>query len=166
MIRVHGIVLGRLDIEGGDFTYGNRIALGQIFQDDSVSAYKRLKSAFRELYGYSARLLPLRARVRRFTAISRGVTAWIKKEQALLHYEPTADELAAGLEDFSKRVGDINTPNALARKYGCDPEVILGWSYAKVFGILWSDLEDAKYQRKLNKIINERHTKHTGRRVR
>ena len=59
MIRIGKIVVGSLDIEGGEFTYGNRIALGAILSDESRSEYQRLKAAFRELYGYSCRLLPL-----------------------------------------------------------------------------------------------------------
>lgn len=163
MIRLGNLVLGGIDIPAGDFTYGNRIALGQIFADESTSAYKRLCAAFRELYGYPARLLPLKRRVRVLTALSRGVAEWIEKEQQLLTYEPSQDEKAAGLEEYAHRVGDISTPNAIAGKFGLDPDTVLRWPYAKVFGILWADLEGAKYERKLNKVINERYTKHTRR---
>ena len=41
-----------------------------------------------------------------------------------------------------------------------DPDEILEWDYAKVFGILYTDLEERKYETKLNKRIYGRSGSH------
>lgn len=164
MIRIGKIVIGQLDLEGGEFTYGNRIALGEIFSDENRSEYQRLGAAFRELYGYSCRVLPIRLRLRAFERIVTGMTGWVGKEQEMLHYEPSADELAAGIRELSRRVGSFSTIKALAKSYGRDPDEILQWDYAKIFGILYTDLEEHKFEEKYAKVIHERYSKrHKGR---
>ncbi len=157
MIRIGKIVVGSLDIEGGEFTYGNRIALGAILSDESRSEYQRLKAAFRELYGYSCRLLPLGLRMRLFDRLVAGLTAWIRREEELLHYEPTAEEVAAGVGELTRRVGHFATLKALAKAYGRDPDEVLGWDYAKVFGILQTDLEEHKFEERYAKVIHDKY---------
>lgn len=160
MIRIGKYVIGRLDVAGGTLTYGNRIALGDIFSDGNRTEYRRLKDAFRELHGYSCRLLPPGPRMRAFERIVTGLSVWVDKERTLLHYEPTADETAAGIRELSRRVGNFSTIKALAKAYGCDPDEVLRWDYAKVFGILYTDLEEHKFERRYAEVI---HDKHTGR---
>lgn len=145
-IRLH-----RIDFESGAFTYGNRIALGDIFGNTEKTEYMRMKDAFRELYGFSARLLPIRWRIRAFRRIAEGLKQWIDKEQQMLQYTPSSDELAAGVKELGEKVGNMSTIKALAKAYSKDPDEILGWEYGKVFGILWTDLEERKYEQKLNK---------------
>lgn len=156
MIRIGDIVIGTLDIEGGRFTYGNRIAIGDIFSDESLSWYGKLKAAHKELYGYSCRLLPRKWRYNRLNVIVEGVRAWVAKEQELLHYTPTNDEVTAGLEEFGKKVGSLATVKALAKAYSKDPDDILRWSYSKVFGILYTDLEETLYNRRYSKVIHSK----------
>lgn len=147
------IVLHKINFEGSDFTYGSRIALGDIFGASGVTEYGMLKNAFRELYGFSARLLPVRWRVKAFNHIIAGLTSWIEKEQKMLQYTPSSDELAAGVKELGEKVGNMATIKALAKAYSKDPDEILEWDYAKVFGILYTDLEERKYEKKLNKRI-------------
>lgn len=163
MIRIGKIVIGRLDIAGGEFTYGQRIALGEILGDETRSEYQRLKDAFRELYGYSCRLLLPGRRVQAFARIVAGISEWVEKEQKLLCYEPTAAELAAGIRELSRRVGDLSTIKALAKAYSHDPDEVLCWDYAKVFGILYTDLEERKFEDKYSKVIHDRYSgRHKG----
>lgn len=165
MIRIGRFVIGRIDIEAGEFTYGNRLALGEIFSDESRTEYQRLKAASRELYGYSCRLLPIGLRMRALKHVSAGVFAWIQKEQILLKYQPSADELAAGIKELTKRVGNLSTVKALAKAYHRDPDEILKWSYAKVFGILFTDLEEHKFDERLTKVINAKYSRYNKHRT-
>lgn len=152
----------RLDLlEDEAFTYGQRIALGQLFGEEPKSEYERLLRAFRIVYEYSPRLLPRRVRFARLTALVEGLKEWVSREQKLLNYTPSADELAAGVEELGKKVGSLGTVQALARSFSVDPDVILRWSYSKVFGILYADLEENKYKEKYQKLVNARLTQHT-----
>ncbi len=149
--------LGDFDMEGPEFTYERRIRLGEIFSDTRENAYKRLAEAFRELYGYKCTLLPIKARTRRLNAILDDFKAWLKKEAETLAYTPTADEEAAGLKTFSRAVGPLGTIHALAERFGKDPDEVLRWDYGKVYGILFTDLERVKYQRRLDRVTNDRY---------
>lgn len=154
------ILLHRIDFESKDFTYGNRIALGDVFAKEGVSEYQQMKAAFRELYGFSARLLPLGWRVKAFRHIVEGLKSWIEKEQQLLQYTPSSDELAAGVKELGEKVGNMSTIKALAKAYSKDPDEILRWDYSKVFGILYTDLEERKFETKLNKRVYGRSSAH------
>lgn len=140
----------------GDFTYGQRIAVGQIFTDTSRSEYRRMSDAWRELYGWSARLMPPRIRVRRFDRMLDGLRDLVNLEQQLLDYKPTAEEERAGIKDYAQRVGDMGTLKAIAKAYSQDPDSVLKWKYGKVFGILQTDLEEYKYQLRLQKAMSRR----------
>ena len=49
---------------------------------------------------------------------------------------------------------------ALAKAYGKDPDEILRWQYGKVFGILYTDLEERKFEKKYQQQINGKSRSH------
>lgn len=162
MIRIGDIVIGHLDIIGGEFTYGNRIAIGNIFGDEKKGIYRRLKEAHSEIYGYSCRWLPKRWRYKRLTAMAEGIRFWVEQEQAKLNYTPTADELAAGIEELGKKVGALSTIKSLAKTFATDPDVILRWPYSKVFGFLHLELQESNFNRRFSAVIkNKANGKHS-----
>lgn len=154
MTRVGRIAIGRVSLKDGSFTYGTRIALGGIFADASMSEYRRLAAAFRELYGYSPRLVPPRLRHRLLKGIAEDFKAWVDREQQLLAYDPTPEEERAGIKELARKVGDFSTVKALGKAFGKDPDEVLRWEYSKVFSILFTDLEEQKYERRLSKAQN------------
>lgn len=161
MIRIGRLKFGRLDLDGKDMTYGNRIALADIFSpSQGKTEYAQFCEAFKELHGYSARLVPLPLRVKRIYEITEGLRGWIEKEQQMLKYTPSSDEIAAGIEELGKKVGSMSTIKALAKAYGKDPDEILSWQYAKVFGILYTDLEERKFEKKYQQQINGKSRSH------
>ena len=150
MVRIGKYVIGHLDIAGGAFTYGNRIALGDIFRDDSRSTYQKMRDAFVELYGWSPRLLPIGRRVKALRRVVDEFKGWLEKEQQLLTFEPEPDQITAGIKE-------------LAKAYSQDPDDILRWEYSKVFGILFTDLEEYKYEKRYNKVIDGKTRKYPRR---
>lgn len=159
MIRIGNIRLGKIDWDSNDFTYGQRIELGNIFADEESSHYSKLCRAFKVMYGFSRKVIPMRARIKRYDLILDGLKQWIEKERMLLNYTPTDDELNAGIKDLTEKVGNMSTIKQIAKTYGTDPDEVLKWAYSKVFIILYTDLEERKYETKLQKQIYER-TKH------
>lgn len=148
--------LRRIDYEGGAFTYGNRIAVAHICQDTTISEYAKMKACWHELYGWNARLLPLPWRVRELERMMRGLAHWAEVEQQTLKYEPTPEELRAGIKDYSDAVGDMGTIKAMAKAYAQDPDTVLGWSWGKVYGILLTDLEEYRFGERLRKQYEKR----------
>lgn len=157
MIRIGNIKLGVVSLEEDVFTYGNRIELGYIFTNEKISEYQRMKQAFREVYGYSCRLVPIRRRVKMLHKLVKEFAEICNTEQELLKHTPTADELAAGILELSKRVGPISTYKAIAKDFGKDPDEVLRWPYSKVLGLLYADLEEYKFNERFTKVINAKY---------
>lgn len=136
--------------EEGGFSYGQRIEVGMVLSDETLTEYRRLTAAWRVLYGWPARLMPPRMRVRRLTRMVTGIKYWLELEAVELRYQPTVEEERAGLDRLNAEVGAMGTVNALAQKFGMDPDAVLGWEWAKVYGILRSDLKEFLYSRRLS----------------
>lgn len=138
----------RIDYEAGEFTYGQRIAVTEIMQGDGTE-YVRMKAVWKELYGWSARWMRPRRRAKEFQRMMEGLAYWAKLEQETLKYNPTDKEKKAGITDYMQKVGDMGTIKALAKAYSTDPDRILEWQWAKVYGILVTDLAEYEFEEKL-----------------
>lgn len=143
----------KIDIKGGKFTFNQRIELGNIIKS-SGSDFDKCVKVLKCLYGN----LPAAAlRLKYFEEIMDGLQYWFEQEKTLLKYDPTADEMAAGIRDYSQKVGDFGTVKSLAKAYNQDPDMILNWEYGKVFGILYTDLEEYKYNQRFNKVLESKY---------
>lgn len=147
----------RIDYIAGEFTYANRIAMTKILQQEELSEYQRIKMCWIELYGWTPRFMPPRRRAKEFELFTAGLKHWVDLEQEKLKYEPTAEELRAGIKSYSEAVGDMATIKALAKAYHIDPDDVLRWEWGKVFGILSTDLEEFKFSERLRKEYENKH---------
>lgn len=161
MLRVGNIVLGHIDVDAGEFTYQNRIAFGELFGREDLTDYQKLAEAHREIYGYSARWLPRRVRLRRFAEIAEGLADWVKLEQMELKHNPSPEEIAAGIEEYSKEVGEDGTVSALAEQFGQTPMEVRRWPYAEAFRYLRANAKNGQFREKLNKQYTAKNAKHS-----
>lgn len=159
MKHIGKYAIGRIDWDK-DFTYGHRVEFESIFTADDTSEYKKMCKAFKAMYGFSHRLLPMRLRAKVFDKIVRGFKNWIDREQQMLDYSPTEEERRAGIKELSEKVGQLSTIKALAKTYCTDPDKVLEWPYSKVFIILYTDIEERKYEKKLSKEYERNRSKH------
>lgn len=89
--------------------------------------------------------------------VFKDMQDWAERENKYLSYNPTKEEVQAGLGKFSQEIGIMGTVRRLAKDYGKDPDTILDrWSWGKIFQILRADCLESKYQRKLNDIISKK----------
>ena len=146
-----------VDIKGGKLTFAQRIELGEIFGNGDMSEVEKFEQAIKCIYGKKIKPNQYGQYVGKFRAIVEGLQYWCEAEARMLHNEPTADERAAGIEEYSKNIGIFGTVKAIAKTFGQDPDDVLQWEYGKVFSILYTDLEDYKYQRRLNKVIERKY---------
>lgn len=142
---------GKFDLWCDAFTYAMRIEVGECFGNAELSEYERMKAAFRVMYGYSPRLLPIKRRVRLLTALMQDFARMVESEQDALKYEPTEQEKAAGIDAYAEAVGHFGTVKSIAKAFGRDPDEILQWPWQKVFGVLLTDLADYKFNERLRK---------------
>ncbi|MDR1454650.1 MAG: hypothetical protein LBJ01_03265 [Tannerella sp.] len=146
-------MLKRIDIRGGKLTYEQRIELGELFAGDKTEVEK-FKETFRILHEITPDFGDtegMKMYVEYFQQIMDGLRFWFEKEKLLLDYKPEPEEIRAGIRELSEKTGHFGTIKTLAKNYARDPDDILKWEYGKVFGILYTDLEEYKYQKRLYK---------------
>jgi hypothetical protein len=153
--------LSKIDIRAGDLTYENRIDLGNLFASEKTDAEK-----FSEIFQILHKTTPdfsdeegMEWYLEYYREIIDGLTFWFEKEKELLDYQPEPEEIRAGIRELSAKVGPYGTIKAIAKNYARDPDEILQWKYGKVFGILYTDLEEFKYSKRLNKQYERRSKK-------
>jgi hypothetical protein len=145
-----------IDVKGGKLTFGQRIELGKLYQSQ-LSEVEKFEQTFQILHGFTPKPRHYKSLITYFNQIIEGITHWIKQETTLLNYQPSAEEKQAGITDFTAKVGEFTTIKAMAKTYGKDPDEILEWEYGKVFGILYTDLEEYKFNQRYNKIIQAKY---------
>jgi hypothetical protein len=72
-----------------------------------------------------------------------GIEYWVELESQTLKYDPTPEQERAGIK-------------AIAEKFAFDPDVVLDWQWAKVYGILHADLKEYLYERRLTEIMSNK----------
>ena len=85
-----------------------------------------------------------------------GIKYWIEREQTELKYEPSAEEKAAGKDQYSLLVGEKATITALAKDYSKDQDEILEWKYGKVYNLLFTNLQSHLFRERLNKELERK----------
>ncbi len=145
----------KIDIRGGKLTYGQRIELGDILSKEGTSISEKYVAAMKCLYPDWVQTFTPEG-IEWFNEVVDGLRYWMEREATMLAYQPTAEEVAAGINNLGKKLGPMMTVMTLAEKFGKDPDEILQWEYGKVFGLLYADLESFKYQRNYRKVIESR----------
>lgn len=156
--KEQGIPSDWIDIPGGKFTFGQRIDVGEILRSDRPDAHK-LIAILDCIHKNGARGMKTAVRLRYLNYIMEGFTDWFRKEEQLLKHEVTPEEREAGITELSRNIGDFGTVKSIAKTYGKDPDEVLRWEYAKVFGILYTDLEEHKFSQRYNNVMERRNKK-------
>lgn len=148
-------MIQRIDIKGGQMTFGQRIELGRIITDKDLTDLDKMKEGMQCLGAkWSLRNTP--EIVEYWYEVLGGIKYWIEREQAELKYEPSAEEKAAGIAQFSLAVGEMATITALAKDYSKDPDDILEWKYGKVYNLLFTNLQSHLFRERLNKELERK----------
>lgn len=145
----------KIDVKSGRLSFGQRIELGKIISSDKDDI-TTLIEVINCLHDFRPTKRQIIIMSKYIDDILHGLKYWNDAENTLLKYDPTPEEKMAGIQSLSKKIGSMGTVDALAEKYGVDPDIIINWEYAKVFGILFADLEKAKYQRSYQKVIEKK----------
>lgn len=143
--------MNKVDIRGGQMTFGQRIELGQIITNPELSEFAQFKQVMLCL-DPEWTVTQIKSGIKYYYEVLEGVKYWIEREKTELKYNPTPEEVAAGIGKLSLAVGEMSTIMALAKDYGKDPDEILQWKYGKVFNILFTNLQSYLYRERLDKI--------------
>lgn len=143
-------------IKDGQFTFGQRIELGQIVSDPKTTEWYKFKACMACLHpDYTIQYNV--EEMEYWEEILEGIQWWIRREQNDLKYIPTPEEYAAGIEALSLMVGEMSTICAMAEKFSTgDPDIVLGWKYGKVFNVLYTNLKTFLYKDNLDKQLKQK----------
>ncbi|MDR0682025.1 MAG: hypothetical protein LBG15_09300 [Dysgonamonadaceae bacterium] len=143
----------KIDVKAGHLTYGQRIELGDLFASEK-SDTEKFNETFRIMHDITPDFSnpeEMKIYSQYYKEIIDGLVFWFEKEKHLLDYQPEPEEIRAGIKELSAKTGYYGTIKAIAKNYAKDPDEILQWKYGKIFGILYSDLEELKYSKRLRK---------------
>ena len=142
-------MIQRIDIQGGQMTFGQRIELGRIITEKELTDIDKMKEGMQCL-GVKWSLRNTSEIVEYWYEVLLGIKYWIEREQTELKYEPSAEEKAAGIAQFSLVVGEMATITALAKDYSKDPAEILECKFVKLFSFLLTKREGHHSRERLN----------------
>lgn len=148
-------MIQRIDIQGGQMTFGQRIELGRIITEKELTPIDKMKEGMQCL-GAKWSLRNTSEIVEYWYEVLMGIKYWIEREQTELKYEPSAEEKAAGIAQLSLVVGEMATITALAKDYSKDPDEILEWKYGKVYNLLFTNLQSHLFRERLNKELERK----------
>lgn len=143
-----------IDIKKGEMTFGQRIGLGNILSNNSLSEYQKFEQSITCLYNNKPSKFSMKKWVNIFDGIVNGIIFWSEQENKELAYELTDEQKRAGYGKPSKW-STLSTADTIAIKYKLDPDVVLDWKYSKVFGILAKDLDEHKKNEAYHKIMSK-----------
>ena len=144
-----------VDIKTGAFTYSQRIDLGKILYGE-YNDLQKFEKVIKLMYGVTPKIYELENYTKHFESAIEGLIFWVEKEKELLDYKPTAEQLSAGIDELSKKTGEYGTILSIAKNFSKDPDEILQWKYGKVFGILYTDLQNHLFSERYQKVISKR----------
>lgn len=148
-------MIQRIDIQGGQMTFGQRIELGRIITEKELTDIDKMKEGMQCL-GAKWSLRNTSEIVEYWYEVLMGIKYWVEREQTELKYEPSAEEKAAGIAQLSLVVGEMATITALAKDYSKDPDEILEWKYGKVYNLLFTNLQSHLFRERLNKELERK----------
>jgi len=155
------VLRNKVDVKNGDISYGAYIGVRRLLAEAKeydlafmTSVIKIIHSEYKHSVGD---MVSIKSMINYFNSIVEGVAHWAEQEKELLAYEPSEEEIRAGVKDYSQKVGEFATVKALAKNYGKDPDEVLEWKYSKVFGILYTDLEEYKYNQRYSKVLESKY---------
>lgn len=149
-----------VDVTGGICTYGQMVELGRVLDRINGSVVDdagAVRSLIRCLHPGVDLAIDFYT-IRYALAIVEGVRFWRKQESERLSYTPTGDEKLAGYEKLARETGATGVAITVAEKFGVSggPDEVFGWPYATVFQVLRIDLERSNFQKRLQKIADDK----------
>lgn len=149
-------MMEKIDIRSDErFTYGMRVELGKILSDEQRTDFEKYEQSMLCVYGVKPTPREYVKMFPYFEGIIDGLRYWVDAETQMLHSTPSADEIAAGVEQYSS-VGELATIVQLAKDFHVFPNDILKRPYSEIFSILLVEREKSDFERRLNDVIRKK----------
>ena len=142
-----------IDLLSERFTFGHRLALVSAVQNESPFEVMRL--CIEVLHNIKVKPRHIRKLFNYFQDVLEKLYQWCEREK-LLHYEPTAEEKQAGIKELGDILKEFGQVDAIATRMHISHDEALQLPYSTVFMILRKDLEQSKFERRLQKVYERK----------
>jgi len=150
------------DIEGGQFTFGERIMLGRI-----VEAYTKEPCSDIELVKQVIEVLHDQQISDEGAAMLSGYTQkvleaflqWTRREAQECAVPQDNEAKQAGVDRLAEEIGDMGAVVDLAERFGWSFERVYKMPYLDVFTIWKVDAARAKFQKRLSEVLKRKRNK-------
>ena len=145
-----------IDLLSDKFLFGHRIELGKLIasgEDNNL-----IDGVMFALYEVKIRPIHYPIVYNHVKEVLEKLKVWTDKERAL-EYVPTPEEREAGINVISEKVKEFATIDAIATRMHISHNDALALPYSIVFLMLQKDLEQSKFERRLNKIYERKYKK-------
>lgn len=143
------------DLHNGNITFGQYIDLREALLSYSKTKdiYQLYKTIFATLKGKDYLIdFTEQANIDFVNQVIKELYTWQQREEKTLQTSSTAQELQAGIKEFSKNVGWLGIVVPLSKDYHIAPDTLLGtWKYKEVYSVLYYENQKAKYEQRLSK---------------
>ena len=139
-----------IDLFSSQFTFGHRLWMGKAAQE-AKSDFELLRMIFDGLHEFEIKPCHVRKVYDYFDDMLKRLQRWCEYEKQL-NYEPTIEEKRAGIEIIGKKLKEFATIDAIATRMRISHDQALQLPYDTVFKMLLKDMEQSRFERKLNKI--------------
>lgn len=142
-----------MDVRSDKFLLWHRLQLGELLNTQNEVAI--FEGVIRIMYGIHIRPKHYQRFYDHVKSTLDGLAFWVEKEKAL-KYEPTPEEKRAGIDQIGKKVKEFGTIDAIARRMHISHDDALKLPYATVYLMLLNDLEQSKFERRLQKVYSKK----------
>lgn len=142
-----------IDLLSENFTFGQRLALANAIR--SESPFEIMQQVFKVMHNVAIKPRDVKKLFNYFQDILEKLEKWCEREK-VLNYEPSAEEKQAGIKQLGEILKEFGQIDAIATRMHISHDAVLQLPYTTVFMILRKDLEQSKFERRLNKVYERK----------
>lgn len=143
------------DLQDGNISFGQYIDLREALvsyskNKDTLQLYKTI---FATLKGKEYQIdFADQTNIEFVNQVIKELYTWQQREEKTLISSSTAQELQAGIKEFSQQVGWLGIVIPLSKDYHISPDTLLDtWKYKEVYSVLFYENQKTKYEQRLSK---------------
>jgi hypothetical protein len=142
-----------IDILGGEFSFGQRLAIAEALQKNKT--FDVFKNCIKALHNIKPAKRHVKKLYNYFSDILLKTKVWVEREKTL-KYQPSPEEKQAGISNLNDMLKEFGQIDAIAVRMRIKHDEVLQMPYSTVFMIMRKDLEQAKFERRLQKIYEQK----------
>lgn len=143
------------DLKDGNISFGQYIDLREalVTYSKTKDILQLYKTIFATLKGKDYKIdFTDQTNIEFVNQVIKELYTWQQREEKTLSSSSTAQELQAGIKEFSAQVGWLGIVIPLSKDYHISPDNLLDtWKYKEVYSVLFYENQKTKYEQRLSK---------------